>query len=59
MTPHWPQLFLNIIENDRERSELYASGVIPFWRMSDLLRARRYMTKDAERALSWNTDKGK
>jgi hypothetical protein len=54
----WSPLFQTIIDNDAARSELKRAPVIPFDAMRRLGIERRDLTRAAEQALSWNTDKG-
>ena len=53
-----PAQFVEIMRNDRERAELKAMPVISFADCGALIRERRDYTRNAERILRWNKDKG-
>jgi hypothetical protein len=54
-----PPLFEQIIRNDKERAALREQKVVPFDKSRMLIVERRMYTKEAEKMLSWNTNKGK
>lgn len=56
--PNVPPLFRAIIKNDAEREELKGRQVIPFETACRLARERRDFTRQAEKVLVWNVDKG-
>lgn len=53
-----PPLFKEIMRNDAERAALAEQTVVPFEKAGRLVRERRMYRKAAEKALSWNTNKG-
>lgn len=53
-----PAQFKEIMRNDKEREALYALPAIPFHKMVELIRERRQYSRQAEKLLRWNTDKG-
>lgn len=62
--PKLPPLFQEIIDNDAERAAIRAKGgamtQADWCRLGSLTeRKKRDLRPAAERALSWNTDKGK
>lgn len=57
-TPVRSPLFREIIDNDTELRELKGRSVILFSTASRLRERKRELIRAAEKALSWNTDKG-
>lgn len=53
-----PPLFQAIIRNHEKLSQMRKSTVVSFSDASQLLRQKRDYTRAAEKALSWNADKG-
>jgi hypothetical protein len=57
-TQNIPEQFKEIMRNDRELSALKEKELIAFERAAMLIKERREYTRNAERILRWNTDKG-
>jgi hypothetical protein len=53
-----PAQFIEIMRNDRERALLKAQPIIDFNKGAALIKERREYTRNAERILRWNKDKG-
>lgn len=58
-TPHVPELFKRIMENHRAIDELLAAPVADMKAWRQALIDRRIYREAAEKALAWNTDKGR
>lgn len=60
---HWPELFKEIIRNDNERDAILTKDhqdvtQADWKRLKELQVERREFRRGAEKALSWNKDKG-
>ena len=54
-----PELFKVIVEVDTFLEEMRKAPVVPFRESVELLKRRKDLSRAAELALKWNTDKGK